>query len=72
MTHRAAYREHRPRSSLDRVTGRSPTSEASIRAMAAAALKAGVVVFLRSDLERLPWASREIIETEARKLYGDR
>lgn len=60
----------RPRSSYDRVTGRSPTDEATIRAMAAKALQQGVILFLRKDLAQLPWASREIIEAEARRLYG--
>jgi hypothetical protein len=60
----------RPRTSLDHVQGRSPASDATIRAMAAEALKAGVILFLRADLERLPWSSREIIEAEARRLYG--
>lgn len=72
MNNRDAYREHRPRTSLDHVQGRSPTSEAAIRAMASKALKDGVIVFLVADLAKLPWASREIIETEARKLYGRR
>lgn len=71
MNHRATYREHRPRSSLDGVQGKAPASEAKIRAMAAEALKSGVIMFLRADLERLPWAAREIIEGEARRLYGN-
>lgn len=62
----------RPRTSLDRVQGRATASEPEIRAMAAEALKAGIILFLRVDLERLPWHAREIIETEARRLYGER
>lgn len=64
------HREHRISSSLDRVTGKAPTGEAELRAMAARVLKSGVILFLRADLEQLPWTSREIIEGEARKLYG--
>lgn len=60
----------RPRTSLDRVQPRPIATEAEIRAMAAAALKAGVIVFLRTDLAKLPWQAREIIEAEARRLYG--
>lgn len=67
---RATYREHRIPTSLAKHVGQSPTSEGEIRAMAAAALNAGVIMFLRADLERLPWASREIIEAEAKRLYG--
>ena len=62
--------DHRIRTSLQHVTGKAPTDEATIRAMAAKALKSGVILFLRVDLERLPWSSREIIEAEARRLYG--
>lgn len=63
---------HRLRTSLDRVHGKTFASAEEIRAMAAEALKAGVILFLRADLERLPWTSREIIEAEARRLYGRR
>ncbi len=58
------------RTSLDRVTGSSPLSEAELRALAAKALDRGVIVFMPADLQRLPWQSREIIETEAARLYG--
>lgn len=66
------YQRDRVRSSLDGVQGREFASEAQIRAMATKALGQGVIMFLRADLQRLPWASREIIETEARKLYGEK
>lgn len=58
------------RTSLDRVAGKSPTSEAEIRAMAAKAREIGVLLFLRSDLARMPWRTREIIEAEHSRLYG--
>lgn len=66
------YRAHdvRVRGSLEHTVGESPAGEAELRAMAARALKSGVILFLRADLEQLPWTSREIIEGEARKLYG--
>ena len=60
----------RLRTSLDRVLGEAPATESEIRALAAEALKIGVIVFLRSDLQRLPWHSQEVIEAEAKRLYG--
>ena len=61
----------RPRSSLDRVLGRRATGEAEIRALAAKALREGVLLFLMTDLASLPWVERKIIEAAARRLYGD-
>lgn len=60
----------RIRTSLDRVVGKAPATEAQIRALAADALRLGVIVFLRTDLDRLPWHSQQIIEAEAKRLYG--
>lgn len=60
----------RPHTSLDHVQGEAPATEAQIRVMAAKAREAGVIMFLREDLKRLPWSSREIIEAEAARLYG--
>jgi hypothetical protein len=62
----------RPRTSLDRVLGRRATGEAELRALAAKALREGVVLFLTSDLAVLPWTERAIIEAAARRLYGER
>lgn len=58
------------RSSLDRIKRNAPATDEEIRAMAAKALEQGVILFLRADLQRMPWASRQIIETEASRLYG--
>lgn len=40
--------------------------------MAAKALQRGVILFLRTDLAKLPDWSRTIIESEARRLYGQK
>lgn len=64
------YREHRIRGSLDRFNGQRLASESELRALAAAALDSGVILFLRKDLEKIPWQARELIESEARRLYG--
>jgi hypothetical protein len=68
VKNRGAYREHR--TSLQRHLGTSATPPEVIEALVRKARQAGVIVFLRADLERLPWASRELIETEAKRLYG--
>jgi hypothetical protein len=72
VKHRDRYQAHevRIRSSLDRVTGKAPASEAEIRAMAAKAGELGVRMFLLPDLQRLPEISRKLIETEWQRLYG--
>jgi hypothetical protein len=64
------YQRDRARSSLDRVQGEAPATEAQIRAMAAKAFGQGVIMFLRADLQRLPDWSRAVIEGEAKRLYG--
>jgi hypothetical protein len=48
--------------------GRSPTEPQVIEALVRKARAVGVVVFLQTDLERMPWQSRELIETEAKRL----
>lgn len=69
---RDRYRTHdvRIRGSLERHVGEAPADDADLRAMAAKAWERGVILFLRADLQGLPWASREIIEAEAARLYG--
>lgn len=67
---RERYASDRMRTSLDHVIGKSPSSESDIRAMAVKAREQGVILFLRADLKKLPWAAREIIEAEAARLYG--
>lgn len=53
-------------------TGITPTDPEVLEALVRKAREAGVVVFLKAELERMPWPSREIIEAEARRLYGNR
>lgn len=76
MTNRAAYREHaiaRPRTSLDRVLGEAATTDGELRAMARRAWREkGVVVFLPSDLERMPDFARLMVEGEMVRVYGER
>ena len=65
------HRDLRIRTSLQRYVGESATSPEEVERLVRKARAAGVVVFLRADLERIPWTSREIIEAEARRLYGE-
>lgn len=70
------YREHiigRPRTSLDRVLGEAATSERELRRLAKEAWqKANVVVFFKSDLERMPDFARLMVEGEMARLHGTR
>lgn len=67
------YREHRIRTSLAAHQGRSPTDDDHVRDMAATVYHADRgVMFFREDLERMPWQARELIESEARRLYGNK
>lgn len=68
MSNRARYIEHRPRTSLDRVQGHPVATEAEIRAAVREARKAGVIVFLRDELERMPWQVQAIIEGEHKRI----
>lgn len=76
MNHRDHYRQHDaprrsdPQGSLARHVGATPLSEQELRALAARALRSGVIVFLKADLEKLPDMARLLIEGEARRLYG--
>lgn len=63
-----AYREHRIRTSLQPHLGRSPTEPAEIDALVRRARAAGVVVFLRDELERMPWQVQAIIEGEHKRI----
>lgn len=60
----------RIRSSLEPHVGEPAMGESELRALAARAHRLGVIVFLRVDLARLPWAERGIIEGAAKRLYG--
>jgi hypothetical protein len=71
MSNHGGYREHRIRSSLAAHLGRSTTTDDAVRNMAATVYREDRgVMFFREDLERMPWQARELIESEARRLYG--
>lgn len=66
------YREHRIRTSLERVNGRTHDSD-HVRDMAAAVYREGRgVYFSEEQLEGMPWQSRELIKAEAKRLYGNK
>lgn len=67
-----SYREHRIRTSLERHLGEAPTTEDELRALVRKARTAGVIVFLRTELDRLPDISRRLIETEHQRLCEGR
>lgn len=66
------YREHRVRTSLARHVGTSATTEDELRALVRKARLAGVIVFLKTELDRLPEISRRLIETEHQRLCEGR
>ncbi|MFO1080843.1 MAG: hypothetical protein U1E23_09485 [Reyranellaceae bacterium] len=66
----APYREHRIRTSLERYVGERQTTDDELRALVRKARAAGVVVFLHTELERVPVMSRELILAEHRRLCG--
>ncbi len=65
---RDAYRDHRIPTSLQRHVGESPTAPEVIEALVRKARRAGVIVFLKSELERLPDMSRALIESEHKRI----
>lgn len=65
---RRAYREHRIPTSLQRHVGESATPPEVIEALVRRARAAGVIVFLKTELERLPDLSRALIESEHKRL----
>lgn len=71
MSHDDRYREHRIRTSLQRHVGESSTSPEVIAALVRKARAAGVVVFLRDELERLPDMARALIESEHKRLCNN-
>ena len=62
------YREHRVRTSLDRHIGTSETPPEVIEALVRKARRAGVIVFLKAELDRMPPIAREFIEREHQTL----
>ncbi len=68
-----SYREHRIRTSLAAHQGRTPTDDDHVRDMAATVYHEDRgVMFFREDLEKMPWPSRSLIESEAKRLYGNK
>lgn len=65
---RRACREHRIPGSLERTVGDAPTTPEVIAALVRRARRAGVIVFMRDELERLPDISRALIESEHRRI----
>ncbi len=68
MSHHERFREHRVRTSLDRHIGTSETPPEVIEALVRKARRAGVIVFLKAELDRLPDMSRALIESEHKRL----
>lgn len=65
---RSNYREHRIPTSLSKHVGDSPTDPAVLEHLVRRARALGVVVFLKSELDRLPDMSRALIESEHKRL----
>lgn len=59
---RQHYREHRIPTSLERFQPRRPVGEDHLRVLIAEAREAGVIVFLKADLDELAPVDRAIIE----------
>lgn len=67
------YREHRVRTSLQPHLGRSPSDPDVVERLACDAYHQGRgVYFTEEQLAAMPWQSRELIESEARRYYGER
>lgn len=62
------YRGHPIRSSLDRHIGVSATSPEVIEALVRQARRAGVVVFLKAELDEMPDIARRFIEGEHKRI----
>lgn len=72
MSNRNRYREHRIRGSLERHVP-SAEDESRVHRLAEAAYhERGSVLFTEADLEAMPWQSRELILSEATRIYGRR
>jgi hypothetical protein len=67
---RSRYREHEVpiRGSLEHAVGEVRTSTADLQRLVERARKAGVYVFLKHELDRLPDISRALIESEHRRI----
>lgn len=71
---RERYRIHdvRIRGSLERAVGEAPMSPADLQRLVERAREVGVIVFLRSELDRMPDIARNLIEGEHRRLCARR
>lgn len=67
---RNRYRTHdaRIRGSLEHAVSEVQTSPAELQRLVDRARRAGVVVFLKPDLDRMPDISRALIETEHKRI----
>lgn len=72
MSHHERYREHRIRGSLERHIATTEGEERVHQLASAAWQKRGSVLFTEADLAAMPWPSRSLIESEARRIYGRR
>lgn len=67
------FREHRVRTSLEGKVAPPASDDAEVRRLAEVVHVTGRGVFFFTDqLAKMPWQSRELIEAEARRLYGNR
>lgn len=71
MSNRDRYREHRVRGSLQSHIASGSGDGATVERLAHRAYHESRGVFFTADqLKSMPWQSRELIESEARRLYG--
>jgi len=73
VNHQDRCRDFPVRTSLSRYAASAPADQNTIDGLAARAWhQSGGVYFSKAALERMPSQSREIIEAEAKNLYGKR
>lgn len=73
MSNRSRYREHPIRTSLASHVGRSSCDAGVIQRLAEDAYhQSRGVYFTEEQLAAMPWQSRELIESEARRIFGQR
>jgi hypothetical protein len=69
--HHRDLRRSAMRTSLDRVQGETPTPPEVIATLVRKARAEGVIVFLKDELERMPWQVQAIIEGEHRRICNN-
>lgn len=74
MSNRSRYHEHKPLTSpLGRFVGRAPGDPDLVARYAHDAYHDNRGIYFTEDqLAKMPWQSRELIESEARRIYGER